>query len=506
MAAMRAAQPPVQILTRERDEPQSGESRIFPSSRFFLPGINCQTVARAQRAALLIDGAAYFDAFVRTALRARESLVIVGWDFHSATPLHAPDNVPDRLGEFLNWLARRRRNLRINVLIWDCPLVFSKGRESQFTRASWTPHRRVSVCYDDTCAVGSALHQKIVVVDGAVAFCGGIDLTLGRWDTPEHLTEDARRAHPDTEAPYPPFHDAMLAVDGGAARALQSLVSHRWLRATGSPLPEPRAGRDPWPQELRPDFNDVNVAIARTVAESPGESAVVEVRRLYLDLIAAARHCIYLENQYLTCAELGDALAARLCDPGGPEIIVVVRPEGQGWLEAPTMGALRSALLHKLYEADRYGRLRAYYPCLAGERDDSCCDLHSKLMIVDDEWLRVGSANFANRSMAVDMECDLAIEASGDTSTRAAIAAARNRLIAEHLDRSVAAVRKAIRSQGSLVRAIDSLVRSSGRTLRPLEKPTDPPLAIAAIAGVVDPETPVGFWSVRQWLTQWPNS
>jgi phospholipase D1/2 len=506
MAVMRAAQPPVQILKTERDEPQSGESRLFPRSRFFLPGINCQTAARARRAALLVDGAAYFDAFVRTALRARQSIVIVGWDFHSATPLQAPQNVPGRLGEFLNWLARRRRNLRISVLTWDCPLVFSKGRESQFTRSSWRPHRRVSVRYDDNCAVGAALHQKIVVVDGAVAFCGGIDLTLSRWDTPEHLTEDARRTDPDAEVQYPPFHDVMLAVDGGAARALHSLVSQRWLRAVGAPLPEPRAGLDPWPQQLQPAFTDVNVAIARTVAESADEPAVVEVRRLYLDLIAAARHSIYLENQYFTCGELGDALAARLRDPRGPEIVAVIRPVGTGWLEAPTMGALRSALLHQLHEADRYGRFRAYYPCLAGERDDTCCDLHSKLMIVDDEWLRAGSANFANRSMAVDMECDLAIEASGDPHARAAIAAARDQLIAEHLGRSVPAIRRAIRSHRSLVAAIDSLVRASGRTLRPFAKPAEPPLAITALAGVVDPEKPVGFWPVRQWLTQWPNS
>jgi phosphatidylserine/phosphatidylglycerophosphate/cardiolipin synthase-like enzyme len=226
---------------------------------------------------------------------------------------------------------------------------------------------------------------------------------------------------------------------------------------------------------------------------------------LYLDLIAAARHSIYLENQYLTCAELGDALAARLGDPRGPEIIAVVRPEGKGWLEAPTMGALRSALLHQLHDADRYGRFRAYYPCLKGEGDDTCCDLHSKLMIVDDEWLRVGSANFANRSMAVDMECDLAIEASGDPHTRAAITAARDQLIAEHLGRSVPALRRAIRSRRSLVAAIDSLAGSEGRTLRPV-RPAEPSLAIAAIAGVVDPEKPVGFWPVRQWLTQWPNS
>ncbi len=40
--------------------------------------------------------------------------------------------------------------------------------------------------------------------------------------------------------------------------------------------------------------------------------------------------------------------------------------------------------------------------------------VHSKVMIVDDGFLRVGSANLNNRSMGADTECDLAFEASCD--------------------------------------------------------------------------------------------
>ena len=77
------------------------------------PGTNCQRVARAGRAALLIDAEAYFGAFARAALRAQRSIVIVGWDFHSATRLHlGRPHVPDVLGEFLNFLVQRRSTLR----------------------------------------------------------------------------------------------------------------------------------------------------------------------------------------------------------------------------------------------------------------------------------------------------------------------------------------------------------------------------------------------------------
>ena len=61
-------------------------------------------------------------------------------------------------------------------------------------------------------------------------------------------------------------------------------------------------------------------------------------------------------------------------------------------------------------------------------------------MIVDDELVRIGSANFARRSMGMDTECDLAVEAGGDARVRAGIRRIRDRLIAEHLGMAVDAV------------------------------------------------------------------
>src|SRR5688500_14134874 len=96
----------------------------------FEPGRNCFRVGHAQRVSLIVDGEAYFKAFVNAALRATRSIVIVGWDFHSRTNLHHGINgVPTLLGDFLNFLAKRRRRLDIRVLTWDYPVLFSKGRE-----------------------------------------------------------------------------------------------------------------------------------------------------------------------------------------------------------------------------------------------------------------------------------------------------------------------------------------------------------------------------------------
>ncbi|MGH8138597.1 MAG: phospholipase D-like domain-containing protein [Steroidobacteraceae bacterium] len=476
-----------------------------PSS-LLRPGQNCYRATRASRAAVLIDGDAYFRAFTQAALRATRSIVIVGWDFDSRTALHlGQPGVPDTLGEFLNFLARRRRGLQVNILVWDSPIMFSRGRErSPSYGLGWHPHAHVHFEYDNHCPVGAALHQKIVVMDAAVAFCGGLDLTRGRWDTPAHRPSDPRRKNPGEQEPYAPFHDAMLAVEGESARVLHDLAGKRWRRATGRLLARKRTRRikgviekaadsspsEVWPTSLAAEFTDLDVGIARTVPSIDGAAPIIEVRHLYLDMIAAARRCIYLENQYFTAGALGAALAARLAERDGPEIIVVLRLSSSDWLEARAMSTLRTLLLRRLCEADRYGRFHAYYPYTPDSSEEQGCDVHTKLMIVDDAWLRLGSANFANRSMWLDTECDLVLEAAGVLQARASIAGVRDRFLAEHLEVSPQQVRHAADTTDSLSAAIEKLARSEGRTLRRFQRLDAPSEALVAAARVADPERP----------------
>jgi phosphatidylserine/phosphatidylglycerophosphate/cardiolipin synthase-like enzyme/uncharacterized membrane protein YdjX (TVP38/TMEM64 family) len=456
----------------------------------------------------MVDAEVYFTAFAHAGLRALSSSSIDGWDFHSRTKLHhGIADVPELLGDFLNFLVRRRRGLEVRVLLWDYPMIFSKGRElSPIYGFGWRPHRRVKVRYDDHYPIGASQHQKIVVIDGELAFCGGLDLTRGRWDTCEHKPGDERRINVGESEGYPPFHDTMIAVDADAAGAFDDIARQRWWRATGRHLPEdgvrPRPWRrkrrdvrfDPWPtQVLHVAVEDVDVAVARTVAPVGDEAPIREVEALHADLIRAARHSIYIENQYFTSNTLGEALAERLREPDGPEIIAVLRLSTQGWLEAPTMGTLRTLLLKKLREADAHGRFRAYYPNIPGLPEGHCCDLHSKLMIVDDEALLIGSANFCNRSMGLDTECSAAIEAAGHAKVRAAIRHYRNRLLAEHLSVTPETVDTAHLETGSIHRTIERLERE-GRTLKPFVRLDEPSEAMIAIASsIADPEKPVGL-------------
>jgi len=462
-------------------------------------GRNCWRIARAGRAAFLVDAAAYFAAARQAMAGAQHSIFIVGWDVDSRVrlvPEPASDHRPDELLPFLNSLLAERPHLRAYVLGWDFSMIYTFERERlQWVQFAWRGNSRLHFAFDGVHPFGASHHQKIVVVDDAVAFAGGLDLTIRRWDTPEHRATHPARVDP-AGVGYPPVHDVQMAVDGDVARALGALARRRWTAATGDVVnPPPHAAdRDVWPAGLVPDVTDVDVGISRTVPV--GETPVVEeVLNLTLDAIAAAQHSIYIENQYLTSAAVGSALAARLKEFNGPEVVAVLPREETGWLEKSSMGIMRSRLLRRLLEADRFSRLALYYPTVP-ELADACVNVHAKVLIVDDRVLRIGSSNLSNRSMGLDSECDLAIDGQADARLRLAIAGFRNRLLAEHLGATEQQLAEALAAHGSLVAAVQSL-RGNPRTLQPLPVPDDahplpaPPFNLAVFDGLVcDPERP----------------
>jgi len=459
------------------------------------PRHNCWRLERAERVAFLVDGAAYFRAVRDTAVRARRLVQILAWDIHSRAELVRDGGAgPRRLDQLLAHVARRPQRPVVSILNWDFPMLYAADREwLPVYRLAWTTPSGVSFRLDGRHPLGASHHQKVVVVDEAVAFVGGLDLTRGRWDTPEHRPDDDRRPE-GGDQPLRPHHDVQIMVAGPAARALGELARERWRRAGGEELPRVPAvpAAAVWPPDVGADLEDVDAAIARTEPEFAGRPEVREVERLYLDAVAAARRWIYVENQYFTSARVGEALAARLGEADGPEVAVVLPRLTRGWLEQLTMDALRVRLIRRLRAADRHGRLRVYYADVPGLGAE-CINLHAKVMVVDDELVRVGSANLNNRSMGLDTECDVAIEAGGERRVQAAIGAFRARLLAEHLGVTPGAAARAVAGSGSLVGAIEHLA-TGPRTLRPLEPCLDaagePPAVGVEIA---DPERPVAL-------------
>ena len=388
-----------------------------------VPGHSCWKTVMAHRLALIQDAGPTFAAIATAFEAARRSVFVVGWDLDSRTMLRPEAPCPEeaRLLPLLCRCLDRNPELEVFILIWDFSIIYAWEREplprSQFGRA----HPRLHFALDPPSAPGASHHQKIVVVDDELAFSGGVDLTAHRWDTPEHRPVDGRRVDLAGD-PYEPFHDVHAAVSGPAAAALGELVRARWAAGRHRPTPPPLAPAKPkpeaWPPGLPVDAADLPVGLARTfVGRKP--PAIKEIEVLTLDAIAAARRWIYAENQYITSRVVARALTARLREPQGPEIVLVLPKEESGWKEQSSMGVLRSQILAQLLAQDRHGRLRLLTPQVSDGALTRCVQVHSKVLVVDDTLAKVGSANFTNRSLGLDSECDLAVEAEGEVSAGA---------------------------------------------------------------------------------------
>jgi phospholipase D1/2 len=465
------------------------ESRIFKLEA----GRNCWRTARAHRAALIVDACDYFRLLRQAMLKAEKQIMVMGWDLDTRVSLDDPGgkgDPPNCLGPFLSWLVRNRPGLNVYILAWGGVAYSVLGRGTTLLRmAAWRASRQIEFRLDTAHPREASHHQKIVVIDDDMAFCGGIDITADRWDTRAHRDDEPGRRRPTTRRRYDPWHDATMAVDGAAALALGDLARLRWEAATGKRLASSGGGGDAWPDELEPAFHDVEIAIARTRGRHGRWSQVREIEALFADLVASARRFVYIETQYFASRLVAEAVGRRLGEPDGPEFVVINPKTGLQWLDESVMGPARAELVEALERKDRYGRFRIYTPVTEGGED---IYVHAKIMVVDDVVLRVGSANLNNRSMGLDSECDVMIDSRlpGNEAAAATVSALRSDLMAEHLGLAPAEVAASFAETGSLIATIEKL-RGRGRTLVPFRPPEfNAAMRAAARSELLDPESP----------------
>jgi phosphatidylserine/phosphatidylglycerophosphate/cardiolipin synthase-like enzyme len=446
---------------------------------FLEPEETCWRIEQADRIAFLIDTQDYFTAVREALAGAQRSVMLLGWGFDPRTRLQpdgfeGPDD-PDEIGHVLLRLARDRPRLDIRVLIWRSALPVAASQEFFPHRArGWFEGSRVQFRLDDMVPLGACHHQKVLIIDDAIAFCGSGDFGTDRWDSAAHLDADARRIDPSLHQ-HPPRHEVMMLVDAGAARTLSELARRRWLRATGELLTPPTGiAHDPWPASIRPHLENARVGVVRTEPAWRGRPLVREWDALNFRTIAQARSWLYLENQYFTAPDLAEAIARRLAEPDGPGVVLISTERSPSWFDRLTMDRARSKAIGRLLAADVHGRFRAYSPVTAAGHP---VIVHAKLAIVDDRLARVGSGNLNNRSAGLDTECELALEAQGEVAA-CAIETLRNRLIGHYMGRSAADVSAAVARHGGLIQAIEAL-NTHGR-LRPIK-----PLMLGQAAGFV---------------------
>jgi phosphatidylserine/phosphatidylglycerophosphate/cardiolipin synthase-like enzyme len=364
---------------------------------------------RHNRITPLIDGDSFFAALLDAIEAAESYIFIAGWCLTPMIPLRHDDAQALTETRLLAVLQRKAQHVPVRVLLWGGARVLLHPTRAD---ARHVAHRFNDldvpelVCrLDNSAHFSHCHHQKTIVIDGQVAFVGGMDLTTfqgDRLDLPGH----ALRAGPN-------WHDVQLRLEGETVADVEHNFRQRWAGSEGHAYP---AGAVSLPPRRAPRVEpgwQTPAQVVRTIARH----VYPEVRRgeygiyhAYLAALSRARRFIYIENQYLWSPQVMDVLIDQIQRPHDSAFrIVIVLPAGAHsgkWDNDQHVDKLREAdggrgivAVYTLYASGPSAGLYAfrYRPVY----------LHAKVCVIDDEWLTAGSANLNNRGLITDSELNV---------------------------------------------------------------------------------------------------
>jgi phosphatidylserine/phosphatidylglycerophosphate/cardiolipin synthase-like enzyme len=341
---------------------------------------------------------------------AREHAVFTGWQVDSRLPFPDPraragGPALETLKQKILRLVEAKPGFHFYFLMWDHAYFYTLERETMQGRIWDNLHPRVHFVFDNRHPYGASHHEKIAVIDGKVAFCGGIDLCDERWDSPSHLLHDPRRSLDWRREKHGPYHDLAVQVTGPVCGEILRHVGRRWRQLSSVPFPEPARGRT----AVRGGGH--RVLLSRTLV-SPEDPIVRDVEFLFRDLLRTARRRILLEGQYWWSRRVNEWLIEAMRRRGpGLEVLIVLADLGKLKALSSQMSAHELGLVAELQAVAREtgARLHVGAPFAYGGPEDPPRPVyvHSKVMVVDDRYLMIGSANFAERALRLDTELAL---------------------------------------------------------------------------------------------------
>jgi phosphatidylserine/phosphatidylglycerophosphate/cardiolipin synthase-like enzyme len=375
-----------------------------------------------------VDGAAYFARLHRllSGLGAGDWVYLTDWRIDATRQLVGPGS---ELGPLLAELARR--GVAVRGLLWRShPALVRFNQDANRVMSTIVNRAGGQVVADERVRRFGSHHQKLLVVHTpdrpgrCLAFVGGIDLSRGRRDTPDHLGDaDPVRIDP-RYGRRPPWHDLQLELRGPAVLDVDLTFRERWEDRTPPDHRNPLRAVWRWwsrePRHLgllqhRPTPSAVGSHAVQVLRTYPARHRATpfapdgerSIARAYLKALGRARALVYVEDQYLWGRLVAEALATAL--RAAPELrmlIVVPRhPDRDGRISGRAARAAQWRAIDHLQKAGG-GRVAVYD--LENEAGTPIY-VHAKAVVVDDVWAMVGSANLNRRSWTHDSEVACAV-------------------------------------------------------------------------------------------------
>lgn len=453
--------PPLEVAFKV----QLSESREGPRNRivvydWFTRGPDRKPPRGGNVVEVLVDGQASWARVADDLELAEREVQIATWICRPDIELRRPQELacaePDarghlRLGALLE--VRAAAGVKVRLLIWG--LVYTPIVDRWMRRWYWRGHDNIDVLEQDHPSFIGSYHQKTLAIDGRVAYCGGMNLKENDWDTCAHVVHEPRR-FPHAEGPperratalrqrtpaFAPRHDLMVRIEGPAVADLVANFADRWAQSVkvrhasvwGRLVDHVRRrlGNDDYPEvtalpAIPAPRGSHWVQVVRTTPG--GEDGILGA---YVRAIRNARRYVYIENQYFRSPRIGQELCEVLRANPRLRLAVVVRPvnggrvsvfDPSGYWTAKTLELIRQARpefeLTVIYAWGRDVDDRVVYEEV---------DVHAKVMIVDDVWLTVGSANINDRGFRTEGEINAVVLDKGLAGDL------RRRLMSEHLE------------------------------------------------------------------------
>ncbi len=303
----------------------------------------------------------------------------------------------DEAGQpFIEALIRaQRRGVQVRVLVDGIGSGYFWSGTNNRLRAAGVPVDRFLHSYVPwkTPFLNLRDHRKLLVVDGCIAFTGGLNIGA----------ENIQAANP-----LHPVLDTHFRLDGPVVEQLVEVFADDWLYQTGEKLLS-----DAWFPALEP----AGQAIARVVTSGPDED-LEQIEFVAMHAIACARHSIRVVTPYFLPPE-ALTLSLGLAAMRGVRVDIVL-PERSNYT---VLDWARRVPLRQLLEAGCHVWLRP-----------APFD-HSKLMTIDDAWSLIGSANWDTRSFRLNFELTVEIQDEGFARTLVETTQGGRELLLAELDR-----------------------------------------------------------------------
>ena len=321
-------------------------------------------------------------------------------------------------------IDKARAGLEIKIIVWEpnkgiklLPNKNEKGLEPRNIKLNELNKltkknklENIQIIYDSSGpTLISGHHEKLIIIDKKIAFCGGVDLTFGKWDTSEHTFSNPLRDTVQDE----PWHDVHLMVEGPILRDFIYHFHQRLYYAISEDKKQTRK-KIKIPILNTKRLGPYQCYASRTWKGFDNSKGIFEN---YKNLISNAKKNIYIENQFsfqdksitnilINCLKENKKLKVIILTPLNPNLPGMIR----SIISHMSINDINKNL-KKIRDTDpnRVGIFSLISQNKNKLNEIKQIYVHSKLMIVDDKYITIGSANLDKNGFRDSTEFNISV-------------------------------------------------------------------------------------------------